>query len=423
MKINVLKRDNRFDLKNDKGLGVQAYGAENDYPQQLIEIVDASGTAKSCVNTYAKFISGKGFEDVDFYGLIVNRFKQTNDYLSNQIAKDFSKFGGFALHINYNLNYKVSEVQHIPFEHVRFQAANIDTGYFDKVAIHPDWGKRFTSIRKFKKEDIQFIDFFNSDVEIIKEQIENAGGFSEYKGQVFYFSNAGERVYPTPIFDAVLTDMSTEEGISNVSYRNVRNNFLSAGMLINTLSKGAPTDSDRENDLSDSVRQFQGDEQAGKIMYVELEDGDTEPKFVSFKGTNYDKEFTATLESSQANIGKVFNQPPILRAEDVGSNFGSDLIKNAYNYYNSITENERLILERTFFSIFSNWWDGVPTDNFTVTPLSYEVDLTLADRLGEKQLSELMAVLNNVAIGKEDKKAIAITIFGLTNDEIKTLFT
>lgn len=423
MKINVLKRDNRFDLKNDKGLGVQAYGAANDYPQQLIEIVDASGTAKSCVNTYAKFISGKGFEDVDFYGLIVNRFKQTNDYLSNQIAKDFAKFGGFALHINYNLNYKVSEVQHIPFEHVRFKAADPDTGYFDKVAIHPDWGKRFTAIRKFKKEDIQFIDFFNSDVEIIKEQIENAGGFQEYKGQVFYFSNAGERVYPTPIFDAVLTDMSTEEGISNVSNRNVRNNFLSAGMLINTLSKGAPTDSDGENDLSDSVRQFQGDEQAGKIMYVELEDGDTEPKFVSFKGTNYDKEFTATLESSQANIGKVFNQPPILRAEDVGSNFGSDLMKNAYNYYNSVTENERLIIERAFNAIFQNWWNGIPTDNFTVTPLSYEVDLTLADRLGEKQLSELMQIVKSTEIDKNNKIAIAITIFGLTNDEIKTLFT
>ena len=421
MKASILKRDKRFDLRNDRGLGVQSYGEYNDYPQQLIEIVNASGTGKSCVNTYAKFISGKGFEDKDFYKKIVNRFGHTNDYICDQISKDFAAFGGFAIHVNYNANYKICEIQHIPFEQARFKALDPDSGFFDKIALHNDWGKRFLNLRKWKKDDIQFIDFFNS--EEIKLQIDAAGGWANYKGQILYYSNEGERVYPLPVFDAVLTDMNTEEGISNVSNRNARNNFLSAGMLINYLNtnkSAAEEKTEDEGQLESTIKGFQGDEKAGKIMYVELEDGDTKPEFVSFKGTNYDKEFNVTLASSQANIGKAFNQPPILRAENVGANFGADLMKNAYDYYNSVTENERLVIERAFTTIFKNWFE-LTDNNYSIIPLSYDVEMSLADRLGEKQLTEFMKLLNDSAITPDLKRSIAKTLFGLSEDEANSL--
>ena len=423
MKASILKRDKRFDLRNDRGLGVQSYGEYNDYPQQLIEIVNASGTGKSCVNTYAKFISGKGFEDKDFYKKIVNRFGHTNDYICDQISKDFAAFGGFAIHVNYNANYKICEIQHIPFEQTRFKALDPDSGFFDKIALHNDWGKRFLNLRKWKKDDIQFIDFFNSDPEEIKLQIDAAGGWANYKGQILYYSNEGERVYPLPVFDAVLTDMNTEEGISNVSNRNARNNFLSAGMLINYLNtnkSAAEEKTEDEGQLESTIKGFQGDEKAGKIMYVELEDGDTKPEFVSFKGTNYDKEFNVTLASSQANIGKAFNQPPILRAENVGANFGADLMKNAYDYYNSVTENERLVIERAFTTIFKNWFE-LTDNNYSIIPLSYDVEMSLADRLGEKQLTEFMKLLNDPAITPDLKRSIAKTLFGLSEDEANSL--
>lgn len=423
MKASILKRDKRFDLRNDRGLGVQSYGEYNDYPQQLIEIVNASGTGKSCVNTYAKFISGKGFEDKDLYKKIVNRFGHTNDYICDQISKDFAAFGGFAIHVNYNANYKICEIQHIPFEQARFKALDPDTGFFDKVALHPDWGKRFMNLRKWKKDDIQFIDFFNPDPVEIQSQVDAVGGWANYKGQILYYSNEGERVYPLPVFDAVLTDMNTEEGISNVSNRNARNNFLSAGMLINysnTNKSAAEEKTEDEGQLESTIKGFQGDEKAGKIMYVELEDGDTKPEFVSFKGTNYDKEFNVTLASSQANIGKAFNQPPILRAENVGANFGADLMLNAYNYYNSVTENERLIIERAFTTIFKNWFE-LTDNNYSIIPLSYDVEMSLADRLGEKQLTEFMKLLNDNTIDPITKRAIVKTLFGLSEDEANSL--
>ena len=423
MKATTLKRDKRVEFRNDRSLGIQYYGESNDYPQQVIEIVNASGTGKSCIGVYAKFISGKGFEDSDFYKKVINRHGHTNDYIVDQISKDYAFFGGFAIHVNYNANFQICELQHIPFEHARFEMLDVDKNKFDKIAIHPDWGKRFLMLRKWKKEDIKFINLFNPDPEEIQSQIDEMGGWSNYNGQIFYFSNEGEKVYPLPVFDSVLTDMNTEEGIANVSNRNARNNFLTSGMLINYANNNNSATErghDDQSELETAVKEFQGDEKAGKMMYVELEDGDTKPEFVSFKGTNYDKEFNVTLASSQTNIGKAFNQPPILRAETVGANFGADLMKNAYNYYNSVIENERLNVERVFTSIFQHWFEPTSGD-YSIIPLSYDVELTLAERLGKDNLAELFKIIDNTVYTVDQKRGMAKTLFNLSDEEINSL--
>ena len=170
MKATVLKRDERYKQWNERSLGIQAFGEENDYPQRVIEIVNASGTGGACVDVYSKFISGKGFADKNLYKLIVNDNRQTADYLLNQVSKDFS-YGCFAVHVNYNANYQIVEIQHVPWETVRFEKLN-DEGEFWKVATHPDWGKRQTELRKWKKTDIEFFDLYNPDPIEIERQVQ-----------------------------------------------------------------------------------------------------------------------------------------------------------------------------------------------------------------------------------------------------------
>jgi hypothetical protein len=418
MKAKILKTSQRYDLINDTGLGIQAYAHGNDYPQTVMEIVDASGTGLSCVGVYAKFIAGKGFTNNNLYQTIINQKEQTANYLLNQIAADYALFGGFAIHVNYNANYRITELQHVPLESIRFEKLG-DDNQFARVALHPDWGRRYLNLRRWRREDIRFIDLYNPDPEQIQAQVEAAGGWKNYRGQIYYHSNQGEMVYPKPIFDPVLTDMNTEEGIANVSNRNARNNFLAAGMLIDKANKDQSDE--QENDTEKALKQFQGDEKACKIIYVQVEGEEDKPEFVSFKGTNYDKEFNVTLASSQSNIGKAFNQPPILRAENVGSNFGADLMKNAYNYYNSVIESERLVIQRTFATLLAHWHQPTPTD-CSITPLTYEVEVSLADRIGKDNLTQLVSILNNTNISPEQKKTYCTTLFGLTPEQAAQMF-
>lgn len=247
--------------------------------------------------------------------------------------------------------------------------ARDDEGRFDKVAIHWDWCREFTQLRKWRKTDIDFIHLYNPNPAVIQQQVDSVGGWAHYKGQVYYFSNEGDRTYPLPIFESTLTDMSTEEGISNISYRNARKSFLSAGMLIDR--RNADQTAEQENATEKSLLEFQGDAEAGKIMYVEVNSDDEIPQFVPFAVNNFDKDFEATRKAVRESIGISFNQPPILRSEDVGGNFGADLMNNAYNYYNSVTEKERMAIERVFADIFSHWHKET-TNNYGIMPLKYQ---------------------------------------------------
>ena len=368
MKIKTLKTETPYESRNDKSLGIQTFGDNNDYPQKVDHIVRKSATGMSCLNNYRKFVQGKGFVDKVFFGEIVNHRGQTADYILSQISSDLAKFGGFCLHTNYNANYRITEVQYIPFEHVRFEAMD-DEGRFDKVAIHWDWCREFTQLRKWRKTDIDFIHLYNPNPAVIQQQVDSVGGWAHYKGQVYYFSNEGDKTYPLPIFESTLTDMSTEEGISNISYRNARKSFLSAGMLIDR--RNADQTSEQENTTEKSLLEFQGDAEAGKIMYVEVSGDDEIPQFVPFAVNNFDKDFEATRKAVRESIGVSFNQPPILRSEDVGGNFGADLMNNAYNYYNSVTEVERISIERVFADIFRHW-HKTTTGNYSIAPLQYQ---------------------------------------------------
>ncbi|MFV0391315.1 MAG: hypothetical protein ACK5KP_05450 [Paludibacteraceae bacterium] len=418
MKVVVLKKDKRFESRNDRSLGIQTYGENNDYPQQVQMVVGASGTGTSCLDVYSKFISGKGFFDTDFYKKIVNNDVQTNVYIIDQLSKDYAMFGGFAIHVNYNANFKIVSISNIPFEHIRFEKLD-EKGEFDRVAIHTDWGRQFTQLRKWKKDDIQFIHLFNPDPAEIQNQVESAGGWEFYKGQVFYFSSSGYKTYPIPKFDSVLTDMNTEEGISNVNNRNARNNFLTAGMLIDKVQDNN-SGADDQSETEKAVLSFQGDENAGKILYIQVETAEEIPEFKSFSGTNYDKEFTVTRESVQDNIGQAFSQPPILRAKDVGGNFGADLMQNAYNFYNSVTENERMNMERVLSEIFKYWVESMQYDT-TIQPLSFDVEMTLTERLGEKGFDQIMNIIENPNIVPIQKRKLVQRLFDLSDEEVNDL--
>jgi hypothetical protein len=57
--------------------------------------------------------------------------------------------------------------------------------------------------------------------------------------------------------------------------------------------------------------------------------------------------------------------PPILRGEDVGAGFASELLTNAYNFMNSIVDSERRAISAVFSEIFQEKGD------YTILPSIY----------------------------------------------------
>lgn len=392
MRVRDLKKKSsrRLDANYSYALDIQTYGDDNLYPQTLRDIISASSTGSECSDRFADFIEGNGFNNELFSGYVVNRKGQTADDIHALVCKDVSLYNGMALHVNYNVYGEIVELHHIPFENCRLLEED-DNGYVAKIAVHPDWtGKKTHKGKAIRvtKENIDYIDVFNPVKEVVLAQIESAGGIEYYKGQVLWVSMAGNNIYPIGKGDRVVTEMSTDEGLANVKYRNVRNNFLPSGMVIT--KKGTHTtfdengkeveDASGNDSFSDMLVQLQGDTNSNKLLDVTLESDEEKPEFVPIVTQNYDKEFTVTDASVVERIYSAYGQEPwyCIRIGKVG--FSGDILEDAFEYYNSIVSKQQRLIERTFERLFRYWYEVAnPSNDYSVQPLKYVRNANVPD--------------------------------------------
>lgn len=350
---------------------ILTYGENNDYPERINDIVRASPTGKGCLDIDVRFTFGNGFIDKALASFIINTKNRNANQELKIIAKDFKEFGGFYFHVNYNGMFEPVEIQHIPFEHCRI-AINQEKEISNFIAVHPNWTSR-AGLKPFKKNDIKYYPIYNPLPEVILAQL-NGRSMDEYEGQVFFYSNEGVLTYPLSPFDSVVTDMSTEEAVSTVLHRNAKHNFLPAGILTRKRKQQSTTAGNEEKELptdglASEVTQWQGDERAAKIIVVDIEFDEEAPTFVPFPIQNFDRMFDNTAKYIEDKIAKVFMQPPLLRGVDAGAGFGADLMKNSYDFYNSIIEPDRKVIEEILKGVLQRM--PVKFTNYEIAPLTY----------------------------------------------------
>lgn len=353
---------------------IKGYGLSNDYPQKVLEIVNSSGTGSTCMDIYVKFVRGAGFTDQILGKTVINEKGGRADSLLRKFAKDLKDFNGFACLVKYNGMGLPYAYYNVPFEHCRIEIGK-EHIYTGRIGVHPDW----TNItgQTFAMEDVQFIDRFNPKTVIA--EMTKSGGPENYLGQIFYFTADGDFEYPISPFDAIVTDMLTEESVSTVKHRNAKYNFLPSGILVrkgikpHTKNDGSTDPNDPYNkeqiESAAAIKRMQGDENTAKIWVVDVDADEEKPEWIDFTAKNYDRQYEVTEKTVQENIGKMFMVPPILRGVDVGAGFGADLMNNAYNFMNSVTDDERQMLETAFRDLLEYYM--IKFTDFTVKPLKY----------------------------------------------------
>ena len=382
------KSEPRMDTKYLQSLKIQSAGEGNTYYQDVHNIIQASSSGCECVERFAEFIEGAGFADARLYGMVLNHRRDTADELHRLVCSDLAEYGGFALHLNYNLEGKITEITHVPFELCRLEEPD-SNGYVARICTHLDWTGKNTFAGKIvpiNDKTVRRFHKYNPNINVLHAQIQACGGIENYQGQIFYFSSAGRDRYPIPRADRVLTEMSTDEGLANVKWRNVRNNFLPAAMVLTRKGQSAPSryapagESERviergeryANDgFSDSLLSLQGDTEACKLLEVILENNEQAPEVVSLPTSNYDKDFSVTDQSVTERIYSAFGQEPwyCIRSGKIG--FSGTLLVDAFAYYNSVCYKYQRMIERAFQDIMRYWHEGA-VENCAIIPLEYK---------------------------------------------------
>lgn len=380
---NIKKSQKRVYVGYSSSLNIQLYGKDNLYPQRMRNLIQSSHTGGACCERYQTFIEGNGLNNTEFSEYVCNRAGETVDDIFRLVAHDMAMHHGFALHVNYNILGEIVELTHIPFEACRLEEET-DDGSVVFINYHPDWTGHKSRKGKYiqvTRENTKKIYTFNPRREVVQAQIIKSGGIENYRGQILWFSMDGKWEYPRPIYDKVVTNLSTDEGLDNVKYRNVRNNFLVAGMLVhkkgtslgidengNALDENSNTSS-----ISESLDIFQGDENACAIMDVTVEQDEDKPEFTRFEAQNFDKKFSMTEESVTKSIYIAFGQEVFYRIIEGSLGFSTDIMTEAFKFYSSYTSSPRRAISRALKRIFEHWKEKAnPSDDYEIQPLVYQ---------------------------------------------------
>lgn len=425
MKTYLPQIERRIRVRPNQTFGILNYDVDNAYPQRMLELVAASPTAKDCWNKRAKFIGGNGFEEKELGKQLVNNKGLTLAKLLKAVATDKALFNGFGIHLNYNANYQITSAHYVKFEDIRM--GNTDCAETaNQYAIYNDWGRK--SWKHVMRSKIAFIDKYNPDPAVIDEQVSKAGGWENYKGQLYYF-NPEVDDYPLIEADSVWEDFETEAGIKTFNNREVTTGFLPSTMLFmqarreeadNSSPNADPLNgSNSPSQLEKDLGAFQGTKSAQKIIVIEYEDEASKPEFKPYAIQNNDKLFEATEKSVEARIIKGFSVPKeLINAEKSSGLSNGGEKKEAIREFNDNTAPDRLELSEVFEELFSNFCQPLnPSGNWNILPVPGNVADDSAGMTAGTSINQILLS----AIPTENKIAILMYAYGFKQAEAKAM--
>jgi hypothetical protein len=366
----VITPDKTIKRKEEGVHGIMTFGQKNDYPQLMEKIINGSVTAKTSANVYAKFLTGEGFENEEINKIVVGTDSKGKDITLLSILRQFttsiSRNNGSYIHCNYTREGKIKNTHLKPFKYCRFSTPD-DEGYSAKILVYHNWEKD-RSIGRYDKNDIKTFNIFNSRKNVLIDEINKAGGIDKYKGQIYFLFLDEEYFYPLSNYDEVYLDCDTENQLALYKNRQTRNSFFKKTVL-----RIQPRKTDEEtSELAKSARESLGPE--GDGLWIIEDEPDDEGNFTDNKGFAFDQidsdvedEFFKEWPKQLANnIRKAAKNIPTLLIEvddAIFSNQSGEAIKQATNFYNALTKDDRTAIEQAFEEIFTKFDDETLSSN------------------------------------------------------------
>ena len=354
----------RITLDELKKFNIIAYDEDNLYPQKIQMLKNGSSTAKSCTDRLKAFLTGKGLTNKVLESYIINSKHDTLYNVISSVFNDYSVFRGFALWRKINTNSNTVEIYHVPFEWVRKFYSKDRDNYTAKYCIYNNWDGKSG---KINKDDFQFAWAYSENEDVIIDQILEDGSLDVYSGQLLYYSADGD-TYPLAWIDAIQEDCIVDNQMKVFNYKNVTTNFMASHVAM----FGEEPEIDAKKEISKSLKELQGAENASKIIALYGVNKDTfDLKKIDIQ--NHDKLFETTNITTKQNIREMFGQDlPFFKGGLTASDISGEAIKTTYAFYNALTESHRKTVTDIFSMLLKTWYLPVVTD-IEIDKLTFEL--------------------------------------------------
>jgi predicted transcriptional regulator len=325
--------DNKLPVfKENKAKGFVTFGADNLYPDFLIELFNKSPKHNAIVSAKASYVAGIGTEvfgsNTEEIAKVQAKLKNINAYetyeeLKAKVAYDAELFNGFAVEVIWNkAKTAPSEYYHIPFKDIR---------------------------KGLEGDYVYCADWTDSKAEKIHYQPYNP--ITRESKQIYYcqFYRPGQGEYPLPDYVGALKYIEVDTEISNYYLNSIKNGFTAQTHI--QLFKGIPTPEEARATARRFKENYQGTDNAGGLIIQYNDPTEKESVINNLQPSDFDKQFDLLNKTVQQEIfvAHKVNSPMLFGVRVEGQLGGrSELIEAYEMFHHAYIEPRQQKIDDTF---------------------------------------------------------------------------
>jgi hypothetical protein len=343
-------------IKENKNRGWVEYGADNLFPERLMEYLDGSALHNAIVINKSKLVGGTDFlidgtisteweksttldQSLIWKSFINNSFGGQNWYdIKRAISLDWIISGSFCLEVIWSLDFtRIAGVNYIPWVNIRpgikNAASEIDYYYYKN-----DWSDR--------REEVLMIPAFD---EMSKSDGSEIGEDYPYKhNQLLYVKNSwpGQEYFGRPTYFGALSDIKSSELIAKWNLNSLDNGFTPS-VIIKFPNK--PQSKEEADMVITSIRdQFSPRKSMQKIAVIFSNGKEQMPEISPISVENIDKQMQELKTQVENSIvaGHMVTNKELIGLPGSGGFAPADL-EIAWNiFYNTAIVDEKMVIER-----------------------------------------------------------------------------
>ena len=338
--------DKRLKVSLDYNHKIQFYGLDNLYPQRMEQLRLRSPLLVSSTRILEDFINGDGWELNN--DIKLNHRGETGRDVLNLASMDFSRYNGFAFHLNFDGTGRITTIQHIPFEYCRLGLPD-EFGNVSTVVVSNNWEEDSEKLPPSKTRAIYSVQFpiFNP-LTAGEETIT----IPQPMGQVLYYGGLGKNKYPLVSFDAIRDTGATDAAIQRYETSNTTKGFHGATVF---RYPGTFESETQKATLVSQLTKMLGPDGPG-IVIAQIDEDFTGTLMEQIPAGNDDQLFISTLASVLERTLYHYNIPPALFGiAPSGGVFTQLAYQESFVVYNVITRNKRNQVARVFNKLAKLW--------------------------------------------------------------------
>ena len=282
------------------------WGLSNTYPDYLCALEKEVSTLRAIIQRSIDYIVGNG---VEIHGANIpqkNEQGESIESLVAQMAHNYLRYGGFAVHVMRNAEGGVADIEVVDLRYLRSDKDNEVFFYSE------EWGKGNAKYERYPKFVPEFTDNTSS---------------------IYLVKGDKTQVYPEPMYLASIKACELERAIDEYHLNAIKKGFM--GSYIINFNNGRPEDEEASEIVKNVEEKFCGASNAGQIAVAFNDSVDNAITIQKLEMQDFGESYNTAAKNARQRIFTAFGANPNLfgiATENIG--FSKEEYLETFELYN-----------------------------------------------------------------------------------------